>query len=68
MADPIDDLLEGRASYAGRAWRAAFDALSRADGALSLEAADLERLATAAYMLGREDDFWARWSARIAPT
>jgi DNA-binding CsgD family transcriptional regulator len=39
---------------AGHAWTDAFDDLTRAE---SLEAEDLERLATAAYMLGRDEDY-----------
>jgi tetratricopeptide (TPR) repeat protein len=37
----------------------AFEALSRADRAAALGAEDLERLATAAYMVGRDDDYLA---------
>ena len=47
----VDRLEHGRRAYAERAWRAAYDALSSVD-----EPEDLERLATAAYMLGRDDD------------
>ena len=50
-----DRLEPGRRAYAERAWRAAYDALSSADRAPE----DLERLATAAYMLGRDDDYVA---------
>ncbi len=41
----------------GRSWRDAHEALSRADRDGGLEAGDLERLATAAYMLGREEEY-----------
>jgi DNA-binding CsgD family transcriptional regulator len=46
-----DHLERGRAAYLRRAWRDAFESLSEATAA-----EDLERLATAAYMLGRDDD------------
>ena len=46
----------GRAAYAHRAWRDAVEALSDADAAAPLGAGDLELLATAAYLLGRDDD------------
>lgn len=49
----------GRESYAQASWAAAYDALAEAEAAEPLEAADLELLATAAYMLGREDE-WMR--------
>jgi DNA-binding NarL/FixJ family response regulator len=57
--DRVGELETGRAAYARRAWGDAFGALSRSDRAAPLEAADLERLATAAYMLGREEDYLA---------
>jgi DNA-binding CsgD family transcriptional regulator len=51
-------LLErGREAYASRTWRDAHESLSRADQTAPLEAEDLDRLATAAYMLGRDDEF-----------
>ncbi len=46
----------GRASYERRAWLDVHAMLSAADEAGQLDAADLELLATAAYMLGRDDD------------
>lgn len=46
----------GREAYACRRWQDAFDALSRADEASPLSADDVELLATAAFMLAREDD------------
>ena len=48
----------GRALFADRAWKDAHAALSAADAREPLAAADLERLATAAYMLGRQDEFF----------
>jgi DNA-binding CsgD family transcriptional regulator len=55
--DRVEELARGRESYARRAWRDAHESLSRADQAGSLEAGDLELLATAAYMLGRDDEY-----------
>ena len=48
---------------AGHAWTDAYDDLTRADRAAPLEAEDLERLATAAYMLGRDEDYSRRRSS-----
>jgi DNA-binding CsgD family transcriptional regulator len=53
------ELASGRSAYARRAWSEAFAALSAADGRGALAAEDLERLAIAAYMLGRPRDFLA---------
>ena len=52
-----DQLDHGRAFYRRRAWGKAFQALSLADQASALAADDLERLATAAYLSGRDLDF-----------
>ena len=65
----MDDALErGRAGFAARAWTQTWSSLSEADAHEPLAAADLELLATAAYMLGRMDKFftvleraYARW-------
>ena len=51
-----DDLEQGRESYSSSAWATAYDSLSCADQLSPLAAEDLELLATAAYMLGREED------------
>jgi DNA-binding NarL/FixJ family response regulator len=50
-------LIRGRAAYARCAWADAFDALLSADRTAPLESQDLERLATAAYLAGRETEF-----------
>ena len=51
-------LLEsGRLSYDRRAWAEAHEQLTRADAESSLGADDLELLATAAYMLGRDEEY-----------
>jgi len=54
----MTDLLErGRGSYAAGEWVAAHESLSAADRDEPLRAEDLERLARAAYMLGRDDEY-----------
>ena len=55
--DAIDELERGRESYARRAKLDAYTSLSRADQASPLGAEDLELLATASYMLGRDDEY-----------
>ncbi len=50
-----DTVTRGRESYDRRAWRDAYDELSAADELTPLEAADLERLAMAAYLIGRDE-------------
>ncbi len=57
MASPADAVENGRAAAAKRAWRDAHAALALADRAGPLGADDLELLATAAYMLGRDDEY-----------
>jgi DNA-binding CsgD family transcriptional regulator len=53
----MDELERGREACARLAWEDAHESLSRADRASPLEADDLRLLATAAYMLGRDDDY-----------
>ena len=58
-----DTLDRGRASFERRAWADAFVKLSAADQETPLAPEDLERLATAAYLVGRDadsDEMWAR--------
>jgi DNA-binding CsgD family transcriptional regulator len=50
-------LEQARRSYAARAWLDAYEAFLRADEVDPLGAEDLELLATAAYMLGRDDEY-----------
>ncbi len=60
MADTLD---RGRKAFGRRAWEEAFTHLSAADRESALEGEDLERLATAAFLLGRDadcPDLWAR--------
>ena len=51
-----DELARGREAYATRAWLKAYECLERADAEEAVEPQDLELLATAAFMLGRDDD------------
>jgi DNA-binding CsgD family transcriptional regulator len=51
-----DALGQGRRSFARQAWAEAYAQLSAADGHAPLGPEDLERLATAAYLTGRDDD------------
>jgi hypothetical protein len=52
-ADAID---RGRASFGRRAWAHAYAQLASADRESPLEPDDLERLATAACLIGRDED------------
>jgi DNA-binding NarL/FixJ family response regulator len=52
-----DALDRARAAYAERSWRHAHRALAAADREAPLGPEDLERLATAAYMIGRETEY-----------
>ena len=53
----MDELERGRDAYTRRAWLDAHGSLSRADLRAPLGASDLEALATAAYMLGADDEY-----------
>jgi DNA-binding CsgD family transcriptional regulator len=57
--EATDVLERGRTAYAAWAWTETYELLSEADRATPLRAEDLELLATAAYMLGREEE-WLR--------
>ena len=59
MADPGTDLGRGHAAHANQAWLKAFEAFSASDQVEPLAAGDLELLAEASYMLGREEDYLA---------
>lgn len=48
-----------RAAFEGRGWGEAYELLSRLDEARPLGADDLERLATCAYMIGRDDEYFS---------
>ena len=51
----------GRVSFGRRAWADAFAELSAADREAPLEPEDLERLATAAYLVGSDEDSVEVW-------
>jgi hypothetical protein len=53
----VEALQRGRESFARREWMRAYEALSGIDPRASLSAEDLELLATAAYMIGRDEDY-----------
>jgi DNA-binding CsgD family transcriptional regulator/tetratricopeptide (TPR) repeat protein len=53
----LDEVELGRDRYERRAWSEAYCALSSADRSTPLSAADLERLATAAFLTGRDLEF-----------
>jgi hypothetical protein len=52
-----DRISNGREAYGRRAWSDAYEMLVDADQECGLGVEDLERLATAAYLIGRETDF-----------
>lgn len=59
-ARPLD---EGREAFRGRAWAEAYDRLAAADAREPLPASDVDLLARAAYLTGREDralELWER--------
>jgi hypothetical protein len=58
VVDAVAETERGRELYARRAWADAFASLSRAERAAPLTGADLELLATSAYMLGRDADYF----------
>jgi DNA-binding CsgD family transcriptional regulator len=57
-----DDLARGRDSFDRQAWGEAFAQLSAVDRRVALAPDDLERLATAAYLLGNDADSTAIWA------
>jgi DNA-binding NarL/FixJ family response regulator len=56
--DAVADLERGRDAYAREAWTEAYESLSAADRSEPLGAEDVEQLSTAAYMIGREADYF----------
>lgn len=58
----MDNLAAGRQWFAQHAWTDCCAALSAADRERSLEPEDLERLATAAHLIGREDESLDTWT------
>ena len=57
-----DELDRGRESFERQAWAVAFAQLSAADRETPLEPEDLERLATATYLVGRDADSFDIWA------
>lgn len=55
-------IVEGREAFARRAWRTAYTALAAAEREAVLAPADLDRLATAAYLVGRDAEAAAIWT------
>jgi DNA-binding CsgD family transcriptional regulator len=53
----LDKVTEGREAYRRRAWSHAYQALTLADQDTPLGIEDLERLATSAYLAGRDHEF-----------
>ena len=53
----VDVLEQGRECFRRRAWEAAYLAFVAADRQTALLADDLEQLATAAYLTGRDTEF-----------
>jgi DNA-binding CsgD family transcriptional regulator len=56
-ADVAGELERGRAHYRRRAWADAYRSLAGADKTAPLGAEDLELLAMAAYLIGRDEDY-----------
>jgi ATP/maltotriose-dependent transcriptional regulator MalT len=53
---------QGREAFARQRWKEAYELLSAADRESPLEAADLERLATAAYLVGEDAHAATNWT------
>jgi len=61
--DRVDELERAREAYARRAWLEAYEALKAAEAKTALDAAEVDLLATCAFMLGRDDEYGA-WLER----
>jgi len=59
VAGAATEVERARERYEARAWLQAYEAFTAADAGGGLGAGDLELLAVAAYMLGREEEFYA---------
>ncbi len=59
MTDPLE---RGRACFESRAWAQAHHLLRAADSGQALAGLDLERLASAAYLIGLDEDSVAVWA------
>ncbi|MCB0068114.1 MAG: hypothetical protein KDD77_13215, partial [Caldilineaceae bacterium] len=55
-------ILEGRKAFARQEWRKAYARLSAADDEAPLDPSDLERLATAAYLVGEDSHAASAWT------
>src|SRR5688572_28753859 len=53
------ELARAQQHYRKRAWSNAYEAFRRADQEIPLAAADLQRLALAAYLIGRDEEYLA---------
>jgi ATP/maltotriose-dependent transcriptional regulator MalT len=58
---PLDTLEDGRTAFGQQRWADAYGLLGSADAREPLAAADLERLATAAYLVGEDDSSVRAW-------
>jgi DNA-binding CsgD family transcriptional regulator len=58
----VTDVEQGRAAFAQRAWAEAYSALAAADDEVPLGLADLERLAVAACLVGRDQESVTAWT------
>lgn len=61
MSTADDTLAQGRTAFARQVWGDAYAKLAAADTDAPLQSGDLERLATAAYLTGREDEAIQTW-------
>jgi DNA-binding CsgD family transcriptional regulator len=59
---PTPAIVQGREAFARQKWREAYAQFSAADRELPLELADLERFATAAYLLGEDAHATTIWT------
>jgi ATP/maltotriose-dependent transcriptional regulator MalT len=57
-----DAVQGGRDSFSRRSWEQSYRLLGAADRITPLDTEDLERLATAAYLIGRDDESEAAWA------
>lgn len=55
-------LAQARASFAGRSWGDAYEQFAAADAATPLDLDDLEKLALAAYLTGRDEEATLAWT------
>lgn len=58
----IDVVAQARASFARRSWGDAYEQFTRADAAATLDLDDLEKLALAAYLTGRDEGSTRAWT------